>query len=149
MPDEVARLTTVAGSVASCAVGLHAHNNLGLALANSIEALRCGATWIDSSFLGMGKGPGNLCAEQWIAYLSRRDPSSRYDLGTALHLADLLGREVPESAPVLPLEDLVLGHFNLPVEARESILGGDHRELVLSARSLGTLSPAAAGGGIR
>lgn len=136
LPNQITRLTTLVSSIAPCAVGLHAHNNLGLALSNSIAAVAAGAQWIDSSFLGMGKGPGNLVAEQWIAYLSRAVPGARFDLGTALYLADLLSVRVPESAQSLPLPDLVLGHFDLPVEARSRILGEDHRQVVLAAHSL-------------
>lgn len=136
LPDQVTRLTALCVSIAPVAIGLHAHNNLGLALSNSLAAVSAGATWIDSSFLGMGKGPGNLCAEQWIAYLHRVDPTAQYDLGAALHLADLLGKRVPESAPCLPLPDLVLGRFDLPAEARSSILAEDHRQLVRVAQLL-------------
>ncbi|MGH3438980.1 MAG: hypothetical protein ACRDRN_21250 [Sciscionella sp.] len=136
LPVPTARLTTLCRSVASCEVGLHAHNNLGMAISNAMAAVQAGATWIDSSVLGMGKGPGNLVAEQWIAYLERLAPSGRYDLGMVLHLADLLRRSVPESTPSLPLPDLVLGHFDLSMEFRGSISLEDHRQSVLEARSL-------------
>ncbi|MEC3980937.1 hypothetical protein [Amycolatopsis sp. H20-H5] len=136
LPAQTAKLTTLCHSVASCAIGLHAHNNLGLAMSNALSAVQAGATWMDSSLLGMGKGPGNLVAEHWIAYLNRLDPDGGYDLGTVLYLADLLGSSVPESAPSLPLPDLVLGHFDLSVESRSSIVHDDHRHAVNLARTL-------------
>ena len=40
-----------------------AHNNLNLALKNSITAIKNGFNWIDSTILGMGRGPGNLKTE--------------------------------------------------------------------------------------
>ncbi|MBA8928926.1 4-hydroxy 2-oxovalerate aldolase [Kutzneria viridogrisea] len=135
LPAHTARLATLVKSVVPGEVGLHAHNNLGLAMSNAMAAVDAGATWMDSSVLGMGKGPGNLVAEQWIAYLDRIG-GDRYDLGTMLHLADLLGRSVPESAPSLPLPDLVLGHFDLSVEERGSIAHSDHRQSVHAARAL-------------
>jgi 4-hydroxy 2-oxovalerate aldolase len=46
--------------------GIHAHNNCGLALKNSIKAIRCGATWVDSTILGMGRGAGNTRTEELI-----------------------------------------------------------------------------------
>ncbi|GLZ29265.1 nucleoid-structuring protein H-NS [Lentzea sp. NBRC 105346] len=137
LPEQTARLTTLVKSVANVEVGLHAHNNLGLAMSNAMSAVDAGATWMDSSVLGMGKGPGNLVAEQWIAYLERTKLVTGYDLGTVLHLADLLGRSVPESAPSLPLPDLVLGHFDLSVELRGDIVEhDDHRLAVHTAKSL-------------
>ncbi|MET7570876.1 hypothetical protein ABZT04_20615 [Streptomyces sp. NPDC005492] len=39
LPDEVSGLVTLVRSVTGSAIGLHAHNNLGLALANSIAAV--------------------------------------------------------------------------------------------------------------
>ena len=40
-------------------LGIHAHNNLGKAVANSLAAIQGGVTWIDSTITGMGRGPGN------------------------------------------------------------------------------------------
>ena len=44
-------------------MGLHAHNNLKLALRNSLFAIDLGFNWIDCTILGMGRGPGNLITE--------------------------------------------------------------------------------------
>ena len=45
------------------AIGIHAHDNMGLALKNTIAAIETGATWVDSTVLGMGRGAGNLKTE--------------------------------------------------------------------------------------
>lgn len=138
VPREVAQLVTLVRSVTHAQIGFHAHNNLGLALANAIIAVESGATWIDSSALGMGKGPGNLVAEQWLAYLARIQAGSEhpYDLCRILTLAQRLEVEVPEAKPVLPLPDLVLGHFDLSVEERAHLpIGGIH-DAYSAARAL-------------
>jgi 4-hydroxy 2-oxovalerate aldolase len=44
-------------------LGIHAHNNLGKAVSNSISAVENGVTWIDSTVAGMGRGPGNAETE--------------------------------------------------------------------------------------
>ena len=44
-------------------IGIHAHDNLGKALSNSLTAIENGATWIDSTVTGMGRGPGNVQTE--------------------------------------------------------------------------------------
>lgn len=56
---------------------------------------------MDSSIQGMGKGPGNLIAEQWLAHLDRTDTeaAARLHLGPALELADLLLSAIPEGTP--------------------------------------------------
>lgn len=47
-------------------LGFHAHNNLGLAVANSLVAVQNGATMIDCSLLGVGRSGGNCSLEQFI-----------------------------------------------------------------------------------
>ena len=44
-------------------IGFHAHDNFGLALSNSLIAIKYGCNWIDSTILGMGKGAGNARTE--------------------------------------------------------------------------------------
>ena len=44
-------------------IGAHTHNNLNNAIANSLKALDSGATWLDCTILGMGRGPGNTQTE--------------------------------------------------------------------------------------
>ena len=44
-------------------LGIHAHNNLGKALANSLFALEHGVSWVDLFVTGMGRGPGNVQTE--------------------------------------------------------------------------------------
>ncbi|MBB6174320.1 4-hydroxy 2-oxovalerate aldolase [Nocardiopsis mwathae] len=121
LPHEVSELVTLVRSVTDAAIGLHAHNNLGLALSNAIAAVDAGATWIDSSVLGMGKGPGNLVTEQWVAYLARHGRGQGYDLGRILSLAHGMEAEFEEAVPSLPLPDLILGHFDLSVEERSKL----------------------------
>lgn len=53
------------------AIGFHAHDNQGLALANSLRAVEAGARWIDSSMGGMGRGAGNLKTEELLAVAGR------------------------------------------------------------------------------
>lgn len=141
LPDEVSRLVTLVGSVSDSAIGLHAHNNLGLALANAIAAVEAGATWIDSSILGMGKGPGNLITEQWLAYLGRGGRTA-YDLGRILSLAHHMESEIAEAKPSLPLPDLVLGHFDLSVEDRGKLPVDHIGQTFTAARELTAVTAA-------
>jgi 4-hydroxy 2-oxovalerate aldolase len=53
-------------------LGLHAHDNFGLALANSMAAVDAGATWIDGTMMGIGRGPGNTKIDELLA-LNRSD----------------------------------------------------------------------------
>jgi len=44
-------------------LGIHAHDNMGRALANSMHAISEGVQWIDGTVTGMGRGPGNVKTE--------------------------------------------------------------------------------------
>ena len=50
-------------------VGIHAHNNQQLAYANTIEAMLSGATWLDSTIAGLGRGAGNCPTELLVGFL--------------------------------------------------------------------------------
>ena len=52
-------------------VGLHAHDNLSLALKNSKLAVKNNFKWIDSTIMGMGRGPGNLKTEDILKLVKR------------------------------------------------------------------------------
>ena len=49
-------------------LGIHAHNNMNLALSNSIEAHNNGTKWVDCTVTGMGRGPGNVKTEDLFKY---------------------------------------------------------------------------------
>lgn len=44
-------------------IGIHTHDNKGLALINSLTALEEGVEWCDSTIMGMGRGAGNVSTE--------------------------------------------------------------------------------------
>ena len=58
-------------------VGIHTHDNLGLAFANCLSGLGAGATYIDGTVLGMGRGVGNVKTEQLVTFLQYSN-KSRY-----------------------------------------------------------------------
>ena len=58
------------------ALGVHTHNNLGLALSNTLQAISTGCTWVDSTVTGMGRGPGNAKTEELAIELSEMSQNS-------------------------------------------------------------------------
>ena len=52
-------------------IGIHTHDNMGKALDNTLEAIKLGVTWVDSTVTGMGRGPGNTKTEEAIIELNR------------------------------------------------------------------------------
>jgi 4-hydroxy 2-oxovalerate aldolase len=49
-------------------IGVHCHNSLQLAFANTIEGINAGADYADGSLLGIGRGSGNCCLELLVCY---------------------------------------------------------------------------------
>ena len=54
-------------------IGIHAHNNKSFALINTLEAIKAGATMVDSTILGMGRGAGNVCTENLLVELKNQN----------------------------------------------------------------------------
>ena len=52
------------------ALGIHTHDNMGYAIANTLQAIKSGVSWVDSTVTGMGRGPGNAQTEYLINALS-------------------------------------------------------------------------------
>jgi 4-hydroxy 2-oxovalerate aldolase len=67
-PDRVERIFRELREELDIRLGFHAHDSLHLAFANSLAAIRGGATLLDSSLAGMGKGAGNLVTELICSY---------------------------------------------------------------------------------
>lgn len=63
-PDGVAGKFRILAENTEKPLGLHAHDNLGLAFQNSIVAAEVGAKYVDGTIRGMGRGPGNTKTEE-------------------------------------------------------------------------------------
>lgn len=53
-------------------LGVHAHDNKGLALQNTLAGLDNGASWVDATVTGMGRGPGNTRTEELAFEVAQR-----------------------------------------------------------------------------
>ena len=79
LPEGVkARIEAIKQAVA-IPVGFHAHNNLGLASANSLAAVESGATYIDATLRGLGAGAGNTQLEVIAGILQREGYATKAD----------------------------------------------------------------------
>lgn len=71
-PKDVDRIIQAMASTWKGPLGVHTHDNMGLALGNTVQGVLSGATWLDSTVLGMGRGPGNVRTEYLLMELGRR-----------------------------------------------------------------------------
>jgi len=69
-------------------VGFHAHNNLGMAVANSLAAVEAGATFIDTTMRGYGAGAGNCPMEIITAVLHKSGYKTGMDEFALMNISD-------------------------------------------------------------
>lgn len=69
-------------------IGFHAHNNMGMAVANSLTAIDCGATIIDSTIRGFGGGAGNCQLEALLTVLEKINRPQNVDLYKLMDVSD-------------------------------------------------------------
>lgn len=71
-PELVKKTISTLSGALDIEIGFHAHNNLGLAVANTYIAIQEGATIIDGTLRGLGAGAGN-CPIEVIASLLQKE----------------------------------------------------------------------------
>lgn len=98
MPDDVGRMISTVRKAVNIPVGFHAHNNLGMAIANSLRAAQEGATYLDGTLRGLGAGAGNSQMEVMIGVLERNG----FETGADLYKAQDVAQEVVEPLMLRP-----------------------------------------------
>jgi 4-hydroxy 2-oxovalerate aldolase len=71
-PKDIIETMDLVKSNTNCPIGFHGHNNLELALVNTLTAIEHGAEIIDATILGMGRGAGNLKTELLLTVLNSK-----------------------------------------------------------------------------
>ncbi|MDM4719195.1 4-hydroxy-2-oxovalerate aldolase [Micromonospora sp. WMMA1363] len=107
--DVTARITAMVKAVDAVPVIFHGHNNLGMAVANSVAAADAGARIIDGCARGFGAGAGNTQLEVLVPVLERSGFTTGIDLYALLDAADLAERELMPAPPVTASMSIVSG----------------------------------------
>ncbi|HUV24726.1 MAG TPA: 4-hydroxy-2-oxovalerate aldolase [Methanomassiliicoccales archaeon] len=93
-----------------CEVGFHAHNNLGLAIGNSLIAVENGAQYIDGTVRGIGAGAGNAMTEVLVAALERAGYKTGIDLLGLIDFADNIFAPIMDRPQIIDGSSLILGY---------------------------------------
>ncbi|MDR1914966.1 MAG: 4-hydroxy-2-oxovalerate aldolase [Synergistaceae bacterium] len=91
-------------------IGFHAHNNLSLAVANSLAAIDAGAAYIDATLCGLGAGAGNTQLEVLAGVLQRKGCETGLDFYGLMDMARDVMPPIMQRPQVIDTGSLMLGY---------------------------------------
>jgi 4-hydroxy 2-oxovalerate aldolase len=106
--DRVAALVAELGHDAQ--VGFHGHENLALGVANSVLAIRAGATQVDACMRRFGAGAGNTPSEALVAVCDKLGIRTGIDTIALFDAAEEVVRPVMDAECILDRMSLVMGY---------------------------------------
>lgn len=137
LPDEVYERIALLKKNLTCEIGFHAHNNLGLAMGNSLAALKAGATRLDGSIRALGAGAGNTQTEVLVAVLDKMGVETGIDLYKIMDAAEDVVAPLIEVPQQITKDSLSLGYagvyssFRLHAQKAAKTYGLDSRDILM------------------
>lgn len=113
LPDDITRRVEAVRESVSVPIGVHTHNNLGLAIADALAAVQAGASYVDGTLCGLGAGAGNAQIEVLVAVLQRAGCQTSVDLHAILDAAETVGRPLLPRPQVIDADGLMIGYQGL------------------------------------
>lgn len=136
-PNEVkARIAAVKEAV-NVPIGFHAHNNLGLAIGNTLAAIEAGATIVDGTMRGLGAGAGNAQLEVLAAVLSKMGCETGVDWYKLMDLGQEVIDPLMHRPQIISNDALAIGYagaygsFLLHARRAAQKFGVDARDILL------------------
>jgi len=135
-PDDVAAYLDAARSESDVWLGFHGHDNLAMAMANSLRASDHGAVLIDTSLQGMGRSAGNAVTEALVAILRQRGQIDGVDLNGVMDVGQglirpLMQGHVPDPMAITAGYARFHSSFAAKVKAYAAKYGLDVRDLIV------------------
>jgi 4-hydroxy 2-oxovalerate aldolase len=110
LPDDVRARVSALKQNLKCEVGFHAHNNLGLAIGNTLAAIEEGATVTDACLCGLGGGSGNTQTEVLVAVLDKFGYETGINLYKVMDAAENVVRPRMHRPQIIDRAALALGY---------------------------------------
>ncbi|AGK54540.1 4-hydroxy-2-oxovalerate aldolase [Bacillus sp. 1NLA3E] len=137
LPDGVRERIRAMKQELNVKIGFHGHNNLSLAMANTIIAIEEGATHIDGSVRCLGAGAGNTQTEVLVAVLDRMGIKTGVDSYKMMDVAEDIVAPILQSPQEITRDSLVLGYagvyssFALHAKRAATKYGIDSRDILV------------------
>lgn len=137
LPSQVSERVSALKSELEVPIGFHAHNNLSLAVANSIAAIDAGATRIDGSIRCLGAGAGNTQTEVLVSVLNKMGIETGIDLYKIMDVAENVVAPILTKPQEITRDSLVLGYagvyssFLLHAQKAAAAFGVDSRDILM------------------
>lgn len=145
LPDQVTERIELLANNLNIKIGFHAHNNLGLAVANTLAAIDAGATFVDGSARAMGAGAGNTQTEVLVAVLNKLGYNTGIDLYKMMDVAQDLVAPLIEKEQIIDSDSLMLGYagvyssFRLFAQRAAEKFGVDSRDILNELGKIGVV----------
>ena len=110
LPHEVTERVTALRENLSCEIGFHGHNNLSLAMANTMAAVEAGATYVDGSLRCLGAGSGNTQTEVMAAVFDRLGYKTGVDLYPIMDVANNIVAKFMPRPQEITGSSLIMGY---------------------------------------
>ncbi|WKA50758.1 4-hydroxy-2-oxovalerate aldolase [Planococcus liqunii] len=137
LPQDVTERISALKQSIGCDIGFHGHNNLSMAMANTVAAVEAGATFIDGSLRALGAGSGNTQTEVMVAVLERLGYETGIDLYKIMDAAnDVVTPYMPRPQEITG-SSLVMGYsgvyssFLLHTQVAAKRFGVDERDILV------------------
>ncbi|MGO4498919.1 4-hydroxy-2-oxovalerate aldolase [Paenibacillus sp. 2RAB27] len=137
LPHEVKERISALKNARSCEIGFHGHNNLSMAMANTVAAVEAGATYIDGSLRCLGAGSGNTQTEVMVAVLERLGYRTGIDLYKIMDVANDIVAKYMQRPQEITGSSLIMGYsgvyssFLLHTEEAAKKFGVDERDILV------------------
>lgn len=109
LPSDVSERVSTLVENLEIPVGFHAHNNLGMGIANSVAAVQAGASIVDGTARGFGAGAGNAQLELLVAVLEKMGYSTGINLYKILELSDIAETHLMPAIPTVKPISIISG----------------------------------------
>lgn len=109
LPEELGRYYDAVREKSQISMGFHGHNNMGLAVANSIYCAEKGFSLIDCSFQGLGRSSGNASTEMLVMAMMKKGLLQDVDIPRFLEYGYSALRNISPKTLEHPL-DLICGY---------------------------------------